>query len=75
MPLLQQPQQWDVLLAHYLGVDHAGHTHGVRSRQMVGKVAQMDEQVAQIIGGLLRLRAAAASADAAGECWEWGPEG
>lgn len=51
MPLLDQPQQWDVLVAHYLGVDHAGHTHGVRSPQMQAKVQQMDDQLEVIIGG------------------------
>jgi phosphatidylinositol glycan class O len=56
MPLLREPGRWDVLVAHYLGVDHAGHTHGVRSRQMVDKVGQMDEQLAQIIGGRQALR-------------------
>jgi phosphatidylinositol glycan class O len=46
---------WDVLTAHYLGVDHAGHSHGVRSPQMVTKLAQMDAQVATVIGAALRL--------------------
>ena len=50
MPLLQRPEQWEVLVAHYLGVDHAGHTFGVRSRQMVDKVQQMDEQLDQVVG-------------------------
>ena len=35
-PALQQSSSWDVLVAHMLGVDHAGHTfgpnHPVRSR-------------------------------------------
>lgn len=44
------PFAWGVLIGHYLGVDHAGHSHGVRSAQMASKVAQMDAQVAAVIG-------------------------
>ena len=50
LPLLGRPDSWDVLIAHYLGVDHAGHTHGVNSRQMEAKLAQMDDQVSTVIG-------------------------
>ncbi|KAI8464250.1 MAG: hypothetical protein J3K34DRAFT_492384 [Monoraphidium minutum] len=51
LPLLRgrAPAGWAVLIGHYLGVDHAGHSHGVRSRQMARKVAQMDAQVAAAI--------------------------
>jgi phosphatidylinositol glycan class O len=47
---LDHPERWDVLIAHYLGVDHAGHTHGVSSKQMAAKLAQMDDQVSQVLG-------------------------
>lgn len=50
LPLLDRPDSWDVLIAHYLGVDHAGHTHGVNSRQMQDKLAQMDQQISTVIG-------------------------
>lgn len=50
IPLLARPHSWDVLIAHYLGVDHAGHTHGVASRQMEAKLAQMDDQVSTVMG-------------------------
>lgn len=50
LPLLARPGSWDVLVAHYLGVDHAGHTYGVNSRQMEDKLAQMDDQVSTVIG-------------------------
>ena len=33
---------WDVLVAHYLGVDHCGHTHGVASPEMVLKLRRAD---------------------------------
>ncbi|OQS01763.1 GPI ethanolamine phosphate transferase [Achlya hypogyna] len=38
---LQQPD-WDVLIAHFLGVDHVGHTHGPNSPFMGAKLDQMD---------------------------------
>ncbi|KAG2425616.1 hypothetical protein HYH02_014990 [Chlamydomonas schloesseri] len=44
---------WEVLVAHYLGVDHAGHTYGGNSAQMYGKLQQMDEQISQIAAALL----------------------
>jgi len=51
LPLLDRPDSWDVLIAHYLGVDHAGHSYGVNSKHMQDKLAQMDEQVSTVIGG------------------------
>lgn len=49
--------EWDVLIGHYLGVDHAGHTHGVETPEMLAKVAQTDAQVVEVRGvGPLRLR-------------------
>lgn len=40
--------EWDVLIGHYLGVDHAGHTHSVETPEMLAKVAQMDAQVVEV---------------------------
>jgi phosphatidylinositol glycan class O len=44
---------WDVLIAHYLGVDHAGHTHGVVSPQMGAKLDQMDVALAETVEALV----------------------
>ncbi|KDO28936.1 hypothetical protein SPRG_05809 [Saprolegnia parasitica CBS 223.65] len=33
---------WDVLIAHFLGVDHVGHTYGPNSPYMETKLDQMD---------------------------------
>lgn len=49
-PYLSDPASWDVLVGHYLGVDHVGHAHGVLSQQMVDKLRQMDDQVAEVAG-------------------------
>ena len=40
---------WDVIVAHYLGVDHAGHAHGVDSPQMRAKLRQIDESIRELI--------------------------
>jgi hypothetical protein len=39
-----------MLAGHYLGVDHAGHAHGVASAAMADKLAQMDDQIAYVAG-------------------------
>ncbi|CAD7702958.1 unnamed protein product [Ostreobium quekettii] len=50
LPLaLNRTGDWDVLIAHYLGVDHAGHTFGVQSPQMVRKLHQMDDQISETV--------------------------
>jgi hypothetical protein len=41
-------KDWDLLVGHYLGIDHAGHTFGVDSLQMLSKVQQTDREVAQV---------------------------
>ena len=51
-PLLAEHGAWDVLVAHFLGVDHAGHTHGVDSAEMAAKLAQMDAQLASVVDTL-----------------------
>ncbi|KAK4984204.1 mannose-ethanolamine phosphotransferase gpi13 [Elasticomyces elasticus] len=43
---------WDVIIAHYLGVDHAGHRYGPDHLAMSDKLAQMDEVVRQAISSL-----------------------
>jgi ethanolamine phosphate transferase 2 subunit G len=39
---------WDVLILHYLGVDHLGHTDGRGSTRMLAKLREMDAVVAQL---------------------------
>ena len=33
---------WDLLIAHFLGVDHCGHTYGPSHPMMADKLRQMD---------------------------------
>ncbi|KAG7389555.1 hypothetical protein PHYPSEUDO_010200 [Phytophthora pseudosyringae] len=40
-PELQNPD-WDLLIAHFLGVDHVGHTHGPSSAFMAEKLDEMN---------------------------------
>jgi hypothetical protein len=40
---------WDVLIAHFLGLDHAGHTFGRDTIQATQKLAQMDEFLSGLI--------------------------
>jgi phosphatidylinositol glycan class O len=44
MPLLHPSNttKWDVLIGHYLGVDHAGHRYGPDHPAMAAKLRQMD---------------------------------
>uniref|UniRef100_A0A8D2Q779 Phosphatidylinositol glycan anchor biosynthesis class O n=1 Tax=Varanus komodoensis TaxID=61221 RepID=A0A8D2Q779_VARKO len=34
--------EWDLLIAHFLGVDHCGHKHGPDHPEMAKKLSQMD---------------------------------
>ena len=49
--LEQRPPQWELLVAHFLGVDHAGHAHGSNSLEMVAKLQQVDEWMKEAAGG------------------------
>ncbi|PKK16832.1 hypothetical protein A306_00000227, partial [Columba livia] len=37
--------EWDVLIAHFLGVDHCGHKHGPDHPEMAKKLTQMNEML------------------------------
>lgn len=42
-------KDWDVLVAHFLGVDHVGHTFGPASQAMEDKLGQMDRALRWVI--------------------------
>lgn len=50
-PLLnrQNSSQWDVLVGHFLGVDHAGHRYGPDHYAMKDKLQQMNKVIEDII--------------------------
>lgn len=53
-PLLQKDQMkgWDVMIAHFLGVDHAGHRYGPNHPAMTAKLAQMDRLLTDLVKAL-----------------------
>ena len=54
MPLLQPENsaQWDVLIGHCLGVDHAGHRYGPDHPAMKAKLLEMDSFINRIVSVL-----------------------
>ncbi|MCJ1403816.1 mannose-ethanolamine phosphotransferase gpi13 [Xylographa trunciseda] len=54
LPLLapELVNKWDVLFAHFLGVDHAGHRYGPNHPAMTAKLLQMDVILRQLIESL-----------------------
>lgn len=41
--------KWDLIVGHYLGVDHAGHRYGPDHAAMADKLKQMDQVIRDII--------------------------
>jgi len=54
MPLLAKEKrgEWDVIIAHYLGVDHAGHRYGPNHPAMTAKLEQMDMVLRDVVEAL-----------------------
>jgi phosphatidylinositol glycan class O len=54
LPLLNDDRrgEWDVMFAHYLGVDHAGHRYGPNHPAMTAKLQQMDHVLREITAAL-----------------------
>ncbi len=49
---MTQPETWDVLIGHFLGVDHAGHTFGVESAGMRRKIEENDADVKAVVAAM-----------------------
>ena len=45
MSALDEPGEWDILICHFLGVDHAGHTYGVDSPAMARKLEETNADI------------------------------
>lgn len=43
---------WDILIAHFLGVDHVGHTFEVNSQTMLAKLDQMNAMVEDVLAAV-----------------------
>lgn len=50
-PLLNKSRskEWDVLIGHFLGVDHVGHRHGPHHHAMKDKLHQMNQVIEDVI--------------------------
>ncbi|GBF64066.1 GPI ethanolamine phosphate transferase [Trichophyton mentagrophytes] len=44
--------KWDVLIGHYLGVDHAGHRYGPDHPAMADKLAEMDTLIRKMMDAI-----------------------
>ncbi|KAI0942623.1 hypothetical protein AcW1_003204 [Taiwanofungus camphoratus] len=50
LPLLEdRTAQWDVIIGHFLGVDHVGHRVGPDHPTMQAKLAQMDDVMRRVV--------------------------
>ncbi|KAH8277868.1 hypothetical protein KR018_009256 [Drosophila ironensis] len=43
---------WQVLVAHFLGVDHCGHKHGPMHEEMARKLSEMNEVIRSVVEGM-----------------------
>ena len=41
----EDPHAWDVIIAHFLGVDHVGHRYQANHPAMTDKLAQMNKMI------------------------------
>lgn len=51
VPELQKPD-WDVVLAHVLGVDHCGHRYGSRHPEMARKLRETNEMLQDVVDSM-----------------------
>ena len=49
LPSMLRHNHTDLLVAHFLGVDHVGHTYGPNGVEMVEKLKQMDDVLVDIL--------------------------
>lgn len=48
-PILEQDQEWQLVIAHFLGVDHCGHTFGPSHPKMASKLSQMNSVLERLV--------------------------
>lgn len=46
---LKTTANWDIMILHYLGLDHIGHMGGPRSTLMPNKLTEMDNIIKRIV--------------------------
>lgn len=50
---LKPTADWDIMILHYLGVDHIGHLGGPKSILMPKKLSEMDNIIRRIVNYLV----------------------
>lgn len=48
LPQELKKTDWDILIAHFLGVDHCGHKYGPTHREMARKLTEMNEVIKKL---------------------------
>lgn len=48
LPKEMEKNDWDILVAHFLGVDHCGHKHGPLHREMSRKLTEMNDVIKKL---------------------------
>ncbi|KAK0630711.1 hypothetical protein B0T17DRAFT_486360 [Bombardia bombarda] len=48
-PLMKRKDEWDIVIAHCLGVDHAGHRYGPDHVEMTKKLQQMNTFIQDLV--------------------------
>jgi phosphatidylinositol glycan class O len=48
-PLMEGNNEWQVTIAHFLGVDHCGHTYGPSDPNMARKLNQMNDIIERLL--------------------------
>ncbi|XP_073845761.1 phosphatidylinositol glycan anchor biosynthesis class O [Musca autumnalis] len=49
LPKEMQRDDWQVLIAHFLGVDHCGHKHGPLHEEMARKLNEMNDVIRNVV--------------------------
>lgn len=49
LPRELEKNDWDLLVAHFLGVDHCGHKHGPMHPEMGRKLSEMDQVIRDVV--------------------------
>lgn len=49
LPKELEKNDWDLLVAHFLGVDHCGHKHGPLHPEMKRKLSEMDDVIRDVV--------------------------
>ncbi|KAI9498284.1 hypothetical protein BDB00DRAFT_799691 [Zychaea mexicana] len=48
-PIMTDQPDWQVAIAHFLGVDHCGHTYGPSHPNMASKLSQMNDVIERLV--------------------------